>query len=142
MRISGQNSSVFSFFLGINPSEAIIYRENCGNTFDRMEARSVGKSYNCIPICCLFRPINQRQIVQDSGADRARGEAKIFSKHPIYTLDQRDGLGADIIFVKGSYWKVMSVNGECGKYEARLELMPEGTCTGFDAMCEDVVKPC
>ena len=132
MKFGGAGSSTLDFFLSIKGSTFTIYRQTCmGSRIDRRTGLPLEDKREKFCGCGIFKPIRDRQIVQDNGADRARGRARLYSKQILYTTDERDGLDADYIYIKGSYWKVMSTTDHCSYHEAELELLPEDICRGF-----------
>lgn len=128
----GVSSGIFNFFSRMDGEGPIyIYREDCEAGWDRETGKRVRSHRNKITTCGIVSTLTDRRVVQDSGADRAKGSLKIKVPVPIYTTDERDNASADIVLARGKYWKVMEVSEFCSYWEAKLELLPDNECKGL-----------
>ena len=126
---SGLESGIFNMFSRLSGESVIIYRQDCAAGWDRKTGKAIKSNKIEIPACAIAKPVRSN-IIQDSGGERGRSRLILQtpSEHPVYTTDERDAAGADIVYVKGKYWKVMSVIDEGCYYEAELELLPDNIC--------------
>jgi hypothetical protein len=127
MRIGGKSSDLVSYFRPFFNEKMRIMRESCESGWDRDTGKRKRLPREKIDFCGKFKP-RPLEIIQDSGGERARGQATITSFVPIYTSDQRDNASADIIMARGKFWKVMDVTDNCSYFKARVELMHSDEC--------------
>lgn len=125
----GLENGIFNMFSRMSGESVIIYRQDCSGGWDRKTGKRVKSNKIEIPSCAIVKTVSSN-LIQDSGGERGRSKVILQtpSEIPIYTTDERDSAGADIVYVRGKFWKVMSVSNECFYYEAELELLPDNIC--------------
>ena len=125
----GLESGIFNMFSRMKGEGIIIYRQDCSSGWDRETGKLIQSNKIEIAGCAIVKPIT-RTIIQDSGGERGTAGLVLQTPPhiPIYTTDERDAAGADIIYIRDSFWKVMKVTNECYYWEAELELLPDNIC--------------
>lgn len=127
MKLTGSSNDIVGIFKTLSRDNMEIYRESCDARWDRKTGKKKHAARDSIPFCGTFKP-RAFEIIQDSGAERARARATIIAYTPLYTTDQRDNASADIVMARGNYWKVMEVIPYCSYWKARVELMHQDEC--------------
>lgn len=129
MRGDGLESGIFSMFSRLKGESITVYREDCAAEWDRETGRRIRSNKINIDSCAIIKTKRTR-LIQDSGGERGASITVVQTppSFPLYTSDERDQAGADIIYARGSYWKVMDVSDECHYWEAELQMLPDTIC--------------
>lgn len=116
-------------FSRMGGESAVIFREDCSAGWDRKTGRRIRSNRIRLDSCVVVKSAKE-EIVQGEGGERGTGSVVIQSPQdfPIYTTNERDNASADIIYLRGRYWKVMEVSNECYYWEAKIDMLPENEC--------------
>ena len=126
----GLSSGIFNMFSRLGGDSIVVFREDCDAGWDRETGKRIYSNKIELNSCAIVESRYDRSIVQDSGAERAKGRLSIQTSKdfPLYTSDERDNAGADIVYTRGSFWKVMKTKNEGHYWESEVELMPQNEC--------------
>jgi len=126
----GLESGIFSMFSRLGGQSVVIYREDCSAGYDRATGKRIRSNKIDIQSCAIIKPASESSIIQDSGGERGSSTMVIQTppEVPIYTTDERDAAGADIVFARGKFWKIMKVTDHCYYWEGEMMLLPDNIC--------------
>ena len=130
--VSGRHdpdSGLMSMFLNFGSEPIVIYRHDCSSGYDRSTGK-YERSFVKIDTCGIPKPQARTGDTSD-GVETSSGTMELITREPVYNSDQRDNSSADIVFVRGYYWKVEDVIPYCGYNKVIMNLMPEDECKGI-----------
>ena len=138
MKIFGDDSGIVNFFLRSGGESISIYREDCDAGWERATGKYVNSRSLVTHTCALVRPSKERRLVQDDGGERATGKMLLQTKEKLYTSDERDNASSDVVYMRSSYWKVMSSEDYCSYHESEVELLSDDVCKDLGLPNDDI----